>query len=765
MKIFKKLTAATLAALALVSGGLLTACSDENEFSTQQYKGGVSLNVFGPCPVARGGELRFIGSGMNQITAISLPGSADVTDIKVVSNEEIRITVPQDAEEGVITLRHAGGSIVTKSEITYTEPILFDEMTPMSVKPGQTLTIKGDYLNLIHEVIFAEEVFVPEEDFISHTRQEISLAVPAEAQTGRVIISDGMEIPNWIYSEEELQVVLPSVEKVADLSKFKPGTVVVFTVKDIDLVQEVLMPNGDSVDFKVEGDKLTITLPSNISDGTIVMVPASGVKVAIATIGVALPEEVVADPGVNIWAGDVIKFKGVNMELVTAVSFPNVADAVTPESVAATEISVKVPDGTQSGNAVLYTASGGAVEVAISTIKPESVGYNPTPAALAAPLTVSGRNMQNVKSITFGGNTSVEISDPRADGFNVTVPATLSAGSNSVTLTLTNGEVVECPEIELTAPECAYATELPGEDVEINAGETFVVTIANADKLTGVQVNDTDVQYILNDTRLIVQVPKSAGKNSTFTLVSSNGEISYYITVIPATHVENVIFEEVRDLGSWAGEGDGGAFRLYKDSFQGVPAGSKLVFHVSSYAYTQIQVNDANWGQIAILQPDQSATLVEMELTQEILDRVLTTNDGWSETAMVIQGEGTVVSKVHIEWENSLETVIWQGEWHADGWQGNQDMLAWGAFDFSTVNPGSILRVYSTPDEGAGWYMLALHHGNGWAEIPGVPGQVDNPENGMIEQVLTADILADINANGGIVVIAANCTVTKITIE
>ena len=711
MKIFRKLTAATLAALALVSGGLLTACSDENEFSTQQYKGGVSLNVFGPCPVARGGELRFLGSGMDQITAITFPESGDVTEIKVISNEEIRVTVPQAAGEGNLTLRHAGGTIVTKSEITYTEPISLDEMSPMTVKPGQTLTLTGDYLNLIHEVIFADEVVVPEEDFITHTRMEITLTVPAEAQSGRVIISDGAEIPNWIYSEEELQVVLPSVEKVADLSKYKPGTVVVFTVMDIDLVKEVLMPNGDTVDFKVEGEKLTITLPANISDGTIVMVPASGVKVAIATIGVALPEEVVADPGVNIWAGDVIKFKGVNMELVTEVTFPNVDNVVVPSEVAATEISVKVPDGAQSGNAVLHTASGGAVEVAVSTIKPESVGYNPSPAALAAPLTVSGRNMQNVKSITFGGNTTVEIADARADGFNVTVPATLSAGNNSVSLTLSNGEVVACPAIELTAPECAYATQLPDEDVEILAGETFVVTIANADKLTGVKVNGTDVQYILNDTRLIVQVPKSAGKNSTFTLVSSNGEISYYITVTPATHVENVIFEEVRDLGSWAGEGDGGAFRLYKDSFQGVPAGSKLVFHVSSYAYTQIQVNDANWGQITILQPDQSATLVEMELTQEILDRILTTNDGWSETAMVIQGEGTVVSKVHIEWENSLEVDVF-GPIDQDlgQWSINFELTPNDAFVIAGLQPGMTINFYCTPT--ADWCQMQTFNGH-----------------------------------------------------
>ncbi|MDE6270789.1 MAG: hypothetical protein K2M12_08075, partial [Muribaculaceae bacterium] len=44
----------------------VTSCSDDDKYNTEQYKGGVSLNVFGPSPVARGGELRFLGSGMDQ---------------------------------------------------------------------------------------------------------------------------------------------------------------------------------------------------------------------------------------------------------------------------------------------------------------------------------------------------------------------------------------------------------------------------------------------------------------------------------------------------------------------------------------------------------------------------------------------------------------------------------------------------------------------------------------------------------------------------
>lgn len=743
----------------------LTSC-DNDDFDTQQYKGGVNLNVWGPRPVARGGELRFLGSGMDQITSITLPGSGDVTDIKVISSEEIRITVPQNAEPGFVVLHHAKGEIKSITELSFTEPISLDEMSPMTVKPGQTLTLKGDYLNLIEEVIFAEDVVVAQEDFISQSRSEITLVVPAEAQTGEVIISDGAEpLPNWIYSEEELTIVLPSVEKVVDLSGAKPGETVTFTVKDIDLVTKVEMPNGDEVEFTVNDDKLSFVLPANVTNGSVCMIPASGVKVAIATIGVAVPEEVVAEPAADVWAGDVIKFKGINMELVTEVTFPNVADAVKPGTQSATELTVKVPEGTQSGNVVLHTASGAAVEVAIATIKPDAIAYNPSPAALAAEVKVSGKNLQNVASITFGGATTVEVKNPTATEFAVIVPATLSAGSNTVTLTLTNGETVEAPALELTAPECAYATELPAEDAEINAGETFSVVIANADKLTGVQVNGAPVQYILNGDRLIIQVPESAGKSSTFTLVSSNGTITYNIAVIPATHVENVIFSEIRDLGEWAGEDAGGAFRLYKNSFDGVPAGAKLVFHIAPYSETQIQINDANWGQMEMLTPALTATTAEFVLTADILNRILTTNDGWSETAMVIQGKGTVINKVHVEWENSLETVIWNAGWICTGWGGNQD-LAWGGYDWSTVKPGQILRLYTIPTVPDGeWWCLSLRHGDAWANLPDpIPSQYDNPAS-PLEVVLTANVIDDLVANGGLVITGSEYQLDKITIE
>ncbi|MDE6540626.1 MAG: hypothetical protein K2L74_01295, partial [Muribaculaceae bacterium] len=162
----------------------VTSCDDDEKYNTEQYKGGVSLNAFGPSPVLRGGELRFLGSGMDKITKISIPGCDDITDIKVVSAEEIRIVVPQTAEPGTVVLHHSGGTIETKTLLTFLEPVSIDEISPLRVKPGEELTIKGDYLNLMNEVCFSfltDSVNVYEEDFLTHERAEIKVIVPEEA--------------------------------------------------------------------------------------------------------------------------------------------------------------------------------------------------------------------------------------------------------------------------------------------------------------------------------------------------------------------------------------------------------------------------------------------------------------------------------------------------------------------------------------------------------------------------------------------------------
>ncbi len=714
-KYSNKFTAVLMMCLMLVTSIAFTSCDDGTDIDTNQFKGGVHLNAFGPCPVLRGGELRFIGSGLDKINSITLPGAGEITDIQVVSPGEIRIVVPQNAEPGLVVLNHAGGKITTLTELTFLEPIEITGIAPNPVKPGQELTITGDYLNLMKEVCFpfdemGDSVNVYAEDFVEHTRTTIKVVVPAEARGGVLKLSTAEEVPNVMpFEEEELVVVLPAPEAVLDLTDAKPGQEVTVKGTDLDLVTKMQIDaftpeaqaegranDADDIEFAYDAEKSTITfnLPENAHDGVIVFVTASGVKVACANIGMVIPTEVKAVPADGLRGGDVITISGVNMDQVTDVVFPNVEKAVEPSSVSATEVKVVMPADAQSGDITLNLKSGKTVTVAIATAKPENIAYNPAPAPAGNELTVTGRNLDLVKTVVFTDGVNVEVKDPTATELKVTVP--LTAASGMVKFVMTNGESVEGPELTVELPSIAYISQMPAEDAELAAGTIMKVGIANESLLTGVKVNGEDVQYILNGTDLYINLPATAGKNTVITLVSGDQSLDYTFDVIPATHVENVIFDQMIDL-SWSGDEGVNKFRLYKESFEGVPVGAKLVFHIKPGAEAQIQVNNANWGEIVTLKPAADDEVAELELTSDVLNTILTTEDGWSTTALVIQGQNCIVNKVALEWENSLEVTLWEPNQDMGDYAINLEMNVPTAFVDAGVKVGSTVRFYMTP--------------------------------------------------------------------
>ena len=267
-----------MAMLMLVSSISFTSCEKEPDLSTDQFVGGeVTLLAYGPSPVARGGQLRFIGTGMDQIQSITIEGCGEITEIERVSSEEIRITVPQTAQPCYPVLKTKAGEIVAKTRLTYTEPVGFAAeaaLAPNPVKPGKTLTIKGEYLNLVQKIIFSNKVEV-EVDAEKRTREQIQVVVPAEAQTGKVTISfcaTEDTIPNEILSNEVLNVVLPSVAAVKELKEAKPGDAVVIEGNDFDLITKLYATSGEEIaEFELNSDntKLSFKLPDVIVDGII----------------------------------------------------------------------------------------------------------------------------------------------------------------------------------------------------------------------------------------------------------------------------------------------------------------------------------------------------------------------------------------------------------------------------------------------------------------------------------------------------------------
>jgi hypothetical protein len=116
---------------------------------------------------------------------------------------------------------------------------------------------------------------------------------------------------------------------------------------------------------------------------------------------------------------------------------------------------------------------------------------------------------------------------------------------------------------------------------------------------------------------------------------------------------------------------------------------------------------------------------------------------------------------------DGAEEVIWSGKWDNSGWGGNQD-LAWGGYDWSTVQPGQVLTVYGyMTNASSGWGCISLRHGTSWGNLPNnAGGQLDwAPDDTSCSITLTQEIINDLKNNGGLVITGDNITVTSVTLS
>ena len=784
----KKLLYALMAVCTLLLAAV--SCSEDNQLDTNQYQGGISLNAFGPSPVARGGQIRFVGSGLNQITSVVFPGGIEVSDITVLSERSIMVTVPKDGPEvGRIELKYAGGSLFTSSDITYTEPISIDKLTPAKVKAGDLLTIEGDYLNLMNAVVFAVGDTIFEDQFQEHSRYKIALYVPETAQTGRVAVSDGEQV---VESEENLIVTLPAVAEIANLTGKKPGDAITLKGTDFDLVRRLTVAETETkFSINSEATEISFVLPDNTPDAaTISVYPASDVEVVIAYIGMQVPTEIVVTPATGLRSGDKIIITGKDLDVVSGAIFPGVENAVAPAEQSATSLTLTVPQGTQSGDLTLVCKSGATQSVAIETAKPELISYNPSTVSAGSILNIVGKNLDLISQITFAENCAVNtfISQSEAE-LVVIVPVTAVTGA--LTITMSNGETVEFGNLDVDSPVFCFIPEMPGDDVELKAGQMFSVAVVNGDKLIGVQIDGIDCQYIFVNDELYIRIPDNAGRSSVLKLISSNGEVEYALSVIPNTEQTFVIWTGAVKLDAWSfnwqfGENvqsTGESASAFVD--MGLQAGDVIRIWATNFNdWWQIQFFDGHWGgqnEIGVATGlnngnninagiyDLSIGYIEIPVTQTLAEQLTTLTD-WG-YCWIMQGEGLIVNKIDVKRTISLETVLWTGEAVADNWGNQPTFFSDGGAELAEagVKAGQTIRFYVTPM--ADDWQLQIVEGH-WGPTYG-NFTFENwdlaANNGAVSFSLTQEMLdaAYTVQNWGGVFLANGyrTTITKITVE
>lgn len=800
MKNFKNIFTLLVVALAGLS---LTACSN-NDLDTDQFQGGVALNVYGPSPVMRGGQLRFIGSNLDQVREVIIPTDIHITNIQVVragTPSEIRITVPKDGPvEGLVTLiTNSDQRITTRTELKYEEGIEITGM-PTKAMPGETIKIEGDYLNLIHSLAFADNVLVSETDFVSHDRYAIEVKVPEEAKTGKlelytadltVVDKNSVEY-QIIKTDDALEIGTPAIAKVkgreeaAALGNIvaKAGEKITITGTYFNVVADVTVGGVSATDITIseDGTTLTATLPAAAPSGDILIVCKSGVEVPVGTLTTVKPTNAVATPN-PVKAGQALTINGQDMDVVSAVQFEG-ADAVSGDNltIAADKVIVKaVPETATEGTLKLVMANGETVDVAFTLVKPTITAYNVNPVSAGGALQITGTDLDLVKSIEFGtGKADIAKGDVSADGktLNITVP--MDAQSGKPKFNLANGTSVEGLDLTINEAVFCYITEMPEFDEEHTpaAGDVFTIPVANGDKLTSVFVNNTEVRYVYSEknSTLTIGIPADAGAKSTLKLVSSNGEIAYNITVIPQGKITNVIFNGPFEL-TWNTSTQG---MIPATVFDNLPEGKvSIIFdYTVTGADAKMKVNNGSWEHIiletgaapeseTLYSFDESGKLI-VPLSSEAIANLKAKATAWG-GILIVHGQNAVINKISLEIEIPQETVLWEGNEDLSG--GAQPYIGSdGGAEFieNGVKAGQVIRFYIEPTEEEWWYeVFDGHWGPKYAKYDASSG-IAYGSKGAVELTLTQDMIdAALNKQGwgGIFVVQGKVILTKVTVE
>ena len=665
MKKISKIFAMLVVALVGLS---LTACSDGDDLSTDQYGNEISLQSFGPCPVLRGGTLYLYGTNLDQIESVNLPGADPITAYETLQSgkqSKISIQVPAEkCEPGQIVLKtKKGGEITSVSPITYREDI---EITKFFVgsegtmvgNVGDVVTIKGDYLNLMHGVIFAGSDTIKEAEFVGHDRYTIQVKIPAEARTGVITLTDTIKDGTSLETKEELTINTPEATPIKDRT-IKAGEILSIKGSSFDQIVSVKFEGAtvDAADFKSQSAaEITVAVPAKATDGTFYVVTKSGIEVPVGNIITVVPTELVATPN-PVKNGAELTITGKDMDLITGIAFPNAATSEL-KKVETTKVTATVPEDAQEGDITLSLANGKTVTVAYTLVKPTVASCTPAAITAGEKTIIKGTDLDLVKSITFPGDVeqTVEVKGT-ANTLGVTVPA--ACAGTGFKLNLKNGTTIEVKDM-LTikaATDPAIASINPGEAV---AGSNITITGKNFQNIQNIYIGSYKVNRYTSrtNTEIVCQVPANA-EAGTYKIVMEDPDGNKIegpeFKVVPAekdiatltTNMDNSAIKYPYNF-TWD---DTGRFRIMKADLikLGVKVGSKMLFYKEAGATGQVQINNANWGGIdtpADWNGDQSCLVKVFDAA--MMEAVNSISDGWSDTAFILQGDLKNVTKIAI---------------------------------------------------------------------------------------------------------------------
>lgn len=662
MKKISKIFAMLVVALVGLS---LTACSDGDDLSTDQYGNDISLQSFGPCPVLRGGTLYLYGTNLDQIESVNLPGADPITAYETLQSgkqSKISIQVPAEkCEPGQIVLKtKKGGEITSVSPITYREDI---EITKFFVgsegtmvgNVGDVVTIKGDYLNLMHGVIFAGSDTIKEAEFVGHDRYTIQVKIPTEARTGVITLTDATKDGTSLETKEELTINTPEATPIKDRN-IKAGEILSIKGTSFDQIVSVKFEGAtvDAAGFKSQSAaEITVAVPAKATDGTFYVVTKSGIEVPVGNIITVVPTQLVATPN-PVKNGGELTITGKDMDLITGIAFPNAKESKL-NKIETTKVTSTVPEDAQEGDITLSLDNGKTVTVAYKLVKPTVTACTPAAITAGERTIIKGTDLDLVSSVTFPGDVEQTVTDFKGTANNIAVTVPTACAGSGFKLNLKNGITVNIDgQLSIkAATDPAIASVTPGEAI---AGSKITITGKNFQNIQNLYIGSYKVNRYTSrtNTEIVCQVPANA-EVGTYKIVMEDPDGNKIegpeFKVVPAekdiaelvTNMDNGKITYPFDF-SWSS--GSGKFYLTKDVFEKVKVkvGSKLIVYKDPTVKGQVQINknENGWPNIT--------TIADWNPSERKLEYVFdeTAVEVANSCGFAIQGDLTGVTKIAI---------------------------------------------------------------------------------------------------------------------
>ena len=644
----------------------LTACSDGDDLSTDQYGNDISLQSFGPCPVLRGGTLYFYGTNLDQIESINLPGADPITAYEILQSgkqSKISIQVPAEkCEPGQIVLKtKKGGEITSVSPITYREDIeikdfyVGDKESNKVGNVGDIVTIKGDYLNLMHGVVFVEKDTVKEEEFIAHDRYTIKVKIPVEARTGIITLTDMIKDGSSLETKEELTINTPEPTPIKDRN-IKASEILSIKGSSFDQIASVKFEGAtvNAADFKSQSTtEITVAVPVKATDGTFYVVTKSGVEVPVGNIITVVPTQLVATPN-PVKNGGELTITGKDMDLITGIAFPNAKESKL-NKIETTKVTSTVPEDAQEGDITLSLDNGKTVTVAYKLVKPTVTACTPAAITAGERTIIKGTDLDLVSSVTFPGDVEQTVTDFKGTANNIAVTVPTACAGSGFKLNLKNGITVNIDgQLSIkAATDPAIASVTPGEAI---AGSKITITGKNFQNIQNLYIGSYKVNRYTSrtNTEIVCQVPANA-EVGTYNIVMEDPDGNKIegpeFKVIPAekdiaelvTNMDNGKITYPFDF-SWSS--GSGKFYLTKEVFEKVKVkvGSKLIVYKDPTVKGQVQINKNETGWPTI------TTIADWNPSESKLEYVFdeTAVEVANSCGFAIQGELRGVTKIAI---------------------------------------------------------------------------------------------------------------------